>query len=87
MVEKTKVKAVMVRITEDEFPQAVAKIKELNKDLKLKNDDGSLNSRDVRQLLGLRATKDKTGFKSQILAKVKDLPEDKQKELLEQLNA
>ncbi len=84
--KKEKVKAVMVRILEDEYPTVVEKIKELKKDHKFKNEDGTLNSRDVRELLGLRPTRNKTGVKSQIAAKIKELNEEDQKKLLDDLS-
>ncbi len=84
--KKAKVKAVMVRILEDEFESVKNKITESDKDYKFRNEDGSLNSRDVRAFLGLRATRNKTGIKSQINAKIKDLNEEDQKKLLDDLS-
>jgi len=48
-------------------------------------DSDNLNSRDIRQLFGLRPTHRKVGIKREIADRVKDLSEEEQKEMLDDL--
>lgn len=82
--KKPQKKALFVKVYEDEFDKAIEGVKTINADLKF-HEEGKLNSRDVRELLGLPRTRHTAGVKSQIKNAVKDLTTEDQEKVLAQI--
>lgn len=84
MADEKKQKSIFVKIHEDEFKTAIEGAKKLNADIKF-HKEGEINSRDVRELLGLPRTRHTVGVKSQIKTELKDLSSENQEKLLAQI--
>lgn len=80
--EQEKQKKILVSIYPEEIEKVQEKIEESGQELIYEE---GLNSRDIRVFFDLKPTHRGTGIKKQVIKGLNNLPEDEQKEILEEI--